>query len=380
MPDSLLDKINRRSISIQQFANFLLDEYSYPSLQAAYKVARAVLLDAGEITSRTKLNKILTEINKEVTPIVANSFAGVDKELSALAVAESVAAVELMKEYAPVNIKTPVQKQVKDRVQKALLTLDSGSSQMAGTWASLVKANEERTISNIKAAIQTGVNRGETTASIVKRVKTSLDGVTKNQVETLIRTGVQHVSQQANNAVRDENIDILDREYPITTWDSRRSIICTSLEAKYGVNGSVSHGWPVGKSPVGYPPYHPNCRTIVRALPKGAELEGDRPAIEGKKGDAAKDAFERKEKLADARLDRGGSGVVKYTGRKDKAFRAELIPVKTPLSKFIKSQPAWYQDKLLGKAKAEAFRAGKIDLSQLTDRQLKPLTVDELDL
>ena len=35
---------------------------------------------------------------------------------------------------------------------------------------------------------------------------------------------------------------------------------------------------------------------------------------------------------------------------------------------------------ILGKTKADAFRAGKLDLSKLTDKQLKPKTLDELGL
>lgn len=380
MSDTLINQINRRSISTQQFASYLLKQYSLPSLDDAYKAARLILLDAGEITSRTKLDKVLVDIARQSGIIISKSLDEVTSELGNFSVSEAAFSAELISDYSDAKIKVSAQDFVKSYVNKSIMSLESNNSSVSGVWSQFTGKNKSETVDIIKAAVTTGYSRNETISQIIKRVKMSVNGVATNKINTLIRTGVQHYAQQANNALRDDNLDVLDREYPITTWDSRRSVTCTSLEAKYGVNGSTSKGWPVGKSPVGYPVYHYGCRTIVRAVPKGVKLEGERPAITGVKGEEGKEAFERKEKLADKRLENGGSGVVKYTGRKDNAFKPELIKVDTKLSKFLRDQPTWYTEKLLGKTKSDAFRSGKIDLSQLTDKNLKPLTIEQLDL
>ena len=70
--------------------------------------------------------------------------------------------------------------------------------------------------------------KSETTQQIIKRVKIATDGVSKNSIESLVRTGVHHYAQQARLYTRDDHKEVFEggREIPITTWDSRRSIIC----------------------------------------------------------------------------------------------------------------------------------------------------------
>lgn len=366
-----LDKINRREVSIQRFASHLVKEYGFSNLDAAYRAARLILLDAEEITSRTKLNKILTEINKTVAPLTAQSNADITNELDKFGAIEAAFAANTLREFSEEKIKTPAKKKTQEYIQRSIMSLESGTSSIAGVWSEFVDANTDKVTRTIQGQITAGYANGDTTAEIIKRVQTATSGLLKNDIERLVRTGTAHYAQQANNYMRDDNLDVLARELPITTWDSRRSLICTSIEAKYGVNGSISHGWQVGKSPIGYPAYHYGCRTIVRALPKDMTLDGERPAIKGRKGEAAKEAFEAKEEKAT---------VPKYTGRKDEAFKAELIPVKTQLSRFIRDSPIWYQEQLLGVKRARAFRRGELDLSELTDKRLSPLTVEELEI
>lgn len=368
MADSYLDKINRREVEIQAFANYLIKEYTEKGVVDAYRAARLALLDVGDITSRSKLNKIVAEINRSVNPIYSDMWSDITGELDNFGAAEAVFAAKTLSEFSPVNIKTPAKKKTQEYIQRAIMSLKSGTKGKvtAGLWSDFVKRNTDGNTKLIVDIIKSD-HKTSTTNQMISRIKMVSNGVTKKGTDILVRTGAAHYSQQANEYLAEDNSGILDRSYPITTWDSRRSVVCTKVESAYGVDGSISDGWPYGKSPIGLPPYHYGCRTIVRHLPKGVELEGDRPAVEGRKGEAAEKAFDRKK-------------VKKYRGRKDRAFKADQIPVDTKLSRFILNQPIWYQNQLLGVTKAKAFRAGKLDLSKLTDRQLRPLNLDELGL
>ena len=365
MADSYLDKINRREVEIQAFANYLIKQYSDKGITEAYKAARLALLEMDEITSRAKLNRVIAEIRRNTSPIYSDMWDDITTELNAFGTAEAVFAAKTLSEFAPVNIKTPAKKKTQEYVQRAIMSLDSGSGSSAGVWTDFTKQATNREEQALISAIKSGYARGETTQQIIGRLRTVSGGITKNQADTLIRTGTTHYSQQANLYMRDDNRDVLEggREIPVITFDSRTSLICASISAKY------QNGWPVGKSPIGYPAYHYNCRTKIIFLPKGAKLEGDRPAIEGRKGKEGEEAFERKT-----------GSPKKYTGRKDKAFKAKQIPVETSYAKFLKSQPQWFVQKVLGKTRADAFIAGKLDLSKLTNKPLKPLSVEQLGL
>lgn len=361
---SYLDLINRREVSVSQFSTHLLKEYGLANLDEAYRAARLILLDAEEITSRTKLNQILSEINKTVTPMTAASNAAITAQLNAFGAAEAVFAATTLKQFTEQKVKTPAKKKTIDYIEKSIMSLESGTSSVAGVWSEFIKDNTDNLTKTINNQIKTGYANQESTQAIVKRIKASTQGVSTNAIERLVRTGTAHYSQQANNYFIEDNKDLELWEWPITVWDSRRSLICTSIEAEYGKTG-----WPAGKSPIGYPTWHWGCRSIVRALPRGVRPEGLKPAIQGKQGEAASEAFDRKT-----------APTPKYTGRSDRAFEATQIPVNTQLSKFIRDQPIWYQNQLLGKTKATAFRAGKLDLSDITDKQLKPLTLEQLGL
>lgn len=369
--DTYLDLINRREVSVSQFSTHLLKEYGLANLDEAYRAARLILLDAEEITSRTKLNQILSEINKTVTPMTTASNAAITAQLNAFGAAEAIFAATTLKQFTEQKVKTPAKRKTIDYIEKSIMSLESGTSSVAGVWSEFIKDNTDNLTKTINNQIKTGYANQESTQSIVKRIKASTQGVSANAIERLVRTGTAHYSQQANNYFIEDNKDLELEEHVFVTFDSRTSDICISVNDRYS-----GKSWPVGESPFGYPPLHPFCRTIIRALPKGVEPEGLRPAIGGKKGDAAEEAFERKKDYAEAR----GSTVVKRTGRSDKAFNVEQIPVKTPFSKFLRDQPYWYVKQTLGKARTDAFLSGKLDLSNLTDRQLKSKTLAQLGL
>ena len=368
MPDTLLETLNRRDLDIQRLATTLLNDYGYSSLDEAYKSARVILLNAGDITSTTKRNKVLTEINKSIPGITESALAEITAGLTSMALLEANFQAETLTEFSETKVSKPANKLVREYVEKGVMSLESGSIAIAGTWGEISGDYQDAVTDVIKNQVKAGVVNGETTAAIIRRVKLATTGTLRNRISTLVRTGAQHAATQARLAMRDDNLDVIAREIPIVTFDSRTSGICISISEKY------PNGWPAGKSPVGYPAYHPNCRTSISFLPEGVELEGERPAIYGKKGEKAEEAFERKEDYAEAR----GSTVVRYTGRRDKAFEAKQIPVKTPYSRFLAQQPRWYVEQVLGKTKADAFLSGELDLKDLTINGLKPATLDEL--
>ena len=116
---------------------------------------------------------------------------------------------------------------------------------------------------------------GETTPSIVKRIIGSsgakgTDGITqmtRNQVEAVTRTAVQHVANSAKEEFLKLNSDVIgEDDIYISVLDSRTTPGCKALDHKTFKRNTGPR-----------PPLHFRCRGIRLAV-LDAGLLGDRPA------------------------------------------------------------------------------------------------------
>lgn len=177
-----------------------------------------------------------------------------------------------------------------------------------------------------RRVIQTGLQQGWSETDIVRALRGTpaqpgaLTGPTR-MVESLVRTA----ASSANAQTRAESFKAIG----VKTWrfvatlDERTSIQCASLDGKV---------YPVGKGPI--PPLHPNCRSV--AVPDFGDPVGNRASVDGP------------------------------------------VPADTTFRQWIEDQPKGVQIEVLGKTRAEAWRAGKLSFDQMVGRDLQPLTVAEL--
>lgn len=202
------------------------------------------------------------------------------------------------------------------------------------------------------------------------RLKSLSSGAISSLMDKTVTTLTSHHSSAGRMSLYEKNQDAIERYYISVTFDNRISHVCISLGSKYGLDsGGISLD---ELNRVGMPPYHWYCRSIVLPFAQGMSgMFGDKNALNA--GDKeAYDAAKARDKS------RGGSGVVRYSGRKGKAIKSEQIKQATPLANWLNKQPNWFQDEVLGKSLGDAYRAGKIDLAELTTKSLKPKTLQEL--
>jgi len=107
--------------------------------------------------------------------------------------------------------------------------------------------------------IRLGVTEGEGIAAIVRRLTGSardyeagIFAIVRRECETLVRTSVNHISNQAIQATYAQNKDIVKSWTFLSTLDGKTSVTCRSL------SGSVHK---IGEGPI--PPRHPNCRSFA---------------------------------------------------------------------------------------------------------------------
>jgi SPP1 gp7 family putative phage head morphogenesis protein len=179
----------------------------------------------------------------------------------------------------------------------------------------------------VRQRITQGMQQGQTVDQIVGSIRGTrtqagvLDASTQ-AVGTLVRTAATSASAQA----RGETF----KELGVTHWrflatlDSKTTVQCAANDGK---------SFLVGEGPM--PPLHPNCRSVAVPDFRGKPI-GTRASIDGQ------------------------------------------VPAATDYESWLATQSISEQNTVLGKTKAEAWRAGKITLKQMLGRDLQPLTLAEL--
>jgi len=362
----LINDLDQHSIYIARIATQLLNTQIYPSYSEAYKAVRLILLDAENIGSVSKLGLVNRAIAKAIQDSTNEAWQASTKELTNLAVYESNYYASLIGGYADARLRTPPQQQVRDWMQKALMALESGQRSQVGTWAEYVAKNKGSFIDTVQNTVKKGYINGSTVNEMVNDLRPMVDGILKRDAEFLIRTGTAFYSNQGRQQMAEHNKHLIAREVPFVTFDNRTSFTCRSIDTLY------KEGWPVGESPIGYAPYHFGCRTVILHLVEGQEMpDGLRPAVGGKDTKEAREKFEKRENRTGKKP--------KYRGRKDlDTFDIDRLKTSTKYDTWLREQPRWFVDDVLGATRTKLFLDGKLSLSSFSDMTLRQLTIEEL--
>ncbi len=179
--------------------------------------------------------------------------------------------------------------------------------------------------------------------------------VPKHQATSLVRTSAQTVSNETLDTIYRDNDDVIGGIGVLVTLDGRTTLICMSLS---GASWDIKTGDPLPDSPkqIPYPgpaPYHFGCRTVMTPITRSwEELFGAKKAE-----------------------------ILNQAKRPD-SVRASMngeVPGRQQYAGFLRDQGAKFQNSVMGKSRAQLFRDGKIELHQLTDAMLKPLSLAQLE-
>lgn len=193
---------------------------------------------------------------------------------------------------------------------------------------------------NLTREIQRSIVEGEPVAKTMQRIRGTralqyTDGVlqtTRRQAEAIVRSSVNHVTNQARLKMFSLNKDIIAGLKWTATLDSRTTLICATLDGKI---------FPVDKGQ--RPPAHVNCRSTMTPILKSAKELG-----------------------------------LKNIPATTRASINGQVPGETTYEQWLKKQPLSIQEDVLGKTKAKLFRDGGLALEKFSSANLKPLTLVEL--
>ncbi len=242
------------------------------------------------------------------------------------------------------------------------------------TWFDRVaEADSQR----IMDAVRLGLTRGEDIDTIVRRVvgTSSVIGqdgatqLTRQNIDSLVRTAVNHYSNRARSLTFEQNKDVIHSEVYVATLDARTSAICRSLDGKV---------YPVGEGK--FPPQHFRCRSI-RVPTLDGKLVGDRPMKPVTEKMLLKE-FNDLNPGSDAKkradLARGLKGEFDDYAKKRIREMVGTVPASTTYNEWLKRQSADFQDEILGKSKAKLFRSGGLSLDKYVGRDGTELSLAQL--
>lgn len=193
---------------------------------------------------------------------------------------------------------------------------------------------------NLTKAIQQSIIEGETVSQTMQRVRGTratgyTDGVlstTRRQAEAIVRSSVNHVTNQARFKMFSLNKDLFSGLKWTATLDGRTTLICATLDGKV---------FPVDKGQ--RPPAHVNCRSTMTPILKSAKELG-----------------------------------LKNIPETTRASMNGQVPGNITYQEWLKKQPRAFQESVLGKTKAKLFNEGNLKLEKFSSAKLKPLTLEQL--
>lgn len=373
------------------------------------------ILEKADQELRSKLEKVLPPFVGKPLSVKSKRYRNILTQIKA---ARSVAIRSIKKEFT-VNLidLAKIEEEFERRMMEAALPVEldfdtipaetltaliqnrpitagpSGAKTLDQWFTSLERADLERII----GAVQMGILQGESTKDIVARVAGTRsmrfsDGVltlSRVNLEAIVRTAVNSISNTAREAVWEANQDILEYLVWTSTLDGRTSAICRSRDGHIvmiGDNPKPRNGILL-EPQTARPPAHVNCRSVmVAAFSREGIVEriGERPFVRSvdrpgkrridfrqqakvKAGDSWADMTEAERRQATRSV--ANAWADKHIGR---------VPSSITYQDWLREQPAEFQDQVLGKTKGKLFRTGKVTVQDFVSQQGNAITLKQL--
>lgn len=296
--------------------------------------------DLSKADART-VKKVLAESEKvigEFYDLLAEADAEDAKSVAASIASQTITALELA--LGSGAIKSPKAAYFASLASDVLIQGNPASDWWQGQSEAMKRA--------FTGAMRTGLLNGETNGQLISRLvgKNGEPGVMdlpRLHATTLVQTSVQAVANDARRAVFDANADVIKGFRQVSTLDGHTSPVCVAYSGA---------SWNLKREPLnGSPPFnggcprHFKCRSVEVPITKtfrelGLEIDEAPPST--------------------------------------RASSDGQIPAGTTFDDFLRRKGDAYADEVLGKGKADLWRAGKITLRDLVSGTGRPLSLAEL--
>lgn len=344
--DDIADAQTRHTVYLLRWATSTYNKHSILLDKLEADLSAKIAMRAPEDGSFTaaRLQMMLNEVEKKSNELFKALNDAVNGDFRELAAYEASFHVKSIENAYPIQMSlatiTP------SAVHAAAMSQPFQGKVLRDWWRGQNAATKDA----YNRALRIGFAQGETIAQMARRVG-DVGQKTRREVDAIIRTATNHISQVAMDKVTEANKGLFKGEEYIATLDGRTTIQCASNDGKV---------FPFNEGP--RPPLHFNCRS--RRIPAtkswrelGINLDDDKP-------------LSSRRYIADKRR-------FKDIPKED---RDKLVGRTTAKSynEWLRTQPRSFVEDTLGKNKAKLYLDGDLSLDNFVDRRSNPLTLDEL--
>jgi SPP1 gp7 family putative phage head morphogenesis protein len=292
------------------------------------------------------------------------------EEFFAIAKAEPEFLARSLQTISPVLLETALPSAA---LLNSIVTSRPFRGRVLSEWSRTIAQADIRRITD---QIRIGVTQGETSPDIARRVvgtvrqrgRNGVTQISRRQADSLTRTAIISITNQAKREFYKLNSDIFDEELYVATLDSRTTPICRSLDGKL---------FPIGEGPI--PPIHFNCRSVRVAVLDGQAI-GRRPQKPFTKRQLL-DEYNRANGTSAATraaLPRGHKTQFDAFARGRVRDLTGTIDAKVSYQQWLTRQPANFQDQVLGVTRARLFRKGNLPLDKFVTRAGDEINLTDL--
>jgi len=324
--DVIADSIISRALILQRIANGLSRDVASQYQAIIDDIVKTIKSTDSEITIRN-MNKLIKELKSKVETDLP-----IYQDLNDLGIQEAT--------WASTSINTAVGVDIVSRIApaKVIEKIVNTSLMEGATIKSWFQSLDASMQVDLDRAVKLGVSIGETTPQIAKRVQDKLL-ISKSQAESITRTAIATVSNQARDATWMENSSLFKGWEHLSVLDNRTSAICATRDGAYWTLDGKGLNEKGKKFNFRRPPLHFRCRSLLLPILKSGlelDIQGTRATMDGQ------------------------------------------VSADTTFDKWFISKPQSFQEEYLGKGRYDLYKKGTITFNDLVNQNGRELTLKEL--
>ena len=248
----------------------------YAALTQAYKEASAKLLSSN-ISTQKRLIKVVKEIQAELYRINNDLITNLDPDIVDIITVDAAYThqelnIPLQQAQAGAELYTLPKSTIKKMAHVGEMvfyrTNAKGTTlQSTATAKQMLESIAGKAAEDVRGVIMASYAQGDTTESMVRKIRPFMTTKQKRHARTVIRTVIGEASEQASKEFYKENSDYIEGYIFIATLDSKTSVYCGTHDGKR-----------YKTMPDKLKNFHPNCRSTILAVSDGYSLS-DRPIV-----------------------------------------------------------------------------------------------------
>lgn len=361
--EEIASRIIRHDVLLQSYANHEIYQIiGYLNRHVEPDLVAQIQKHAGHALTRKRLEAIREGVNQIIKGGYEQIRRTLLEDMSRHGKVEAEAIVKVLADASPVafSFTTPSVEVVRQAVRSQPI-----AGEFIPDWFARLSLSAQQAVNR---QIMLGAIEGEGVDTIIRRIigtraNQYRDGVLerpRRDVAAVVRTAVAGVSDNVRDEVFKANGDIIKCVQWTATLDTRTCEVCMALDGQT---------FDLDKGPRA--PRHWQCRcSRVPVMKSWKEL--GLPLQEAGGGTRASNAISRKEaqRLRGLSPEERGELKARLQGQ---------VPASLTYPQWLKRQSAAVQDEALGKARAQMFRSGKLDIDEFVVDYRRVLTLDELE-